>query len=155
MNDENKIYNKYGKDSGMKIPEGYFNSLQERIMESLPPYQEAQQPKELTGWQRIKPYVYLAAMFCGIWLMMKVFHHVSQPMNTTSLDNPPAVLAELLDDYPDENWQISYDYESDYEIEEEVVEIYDNIEDFEKDFGYNLSPEYSGPLFHISLENQV
>lgn len=137
MKEEDKLISKYGKDSGMRVPEGYFPDLEQRIMSQLPPFKKAERVVELSRWQRMKPYVYLAAMFCGIWLMMKVFHTATQPMSL-SLDNPPEVLVEMLDhgmEY-DRNYM---PYMMEYnEEEEELIMSYDNIEDFEKDFYSSL-----------------
>ena len=143
MKQEEQIISKYGKDSGMRVPEGYFPDLEKHIMASLPPYVKKTPVLEMSRWQRIKPYVYLAAMFCGIWLMMKVFHTATQPMSL-SLDNPPAALVEMIDS--DWDYDVHYlpymtsDFDSD---DEDLIMSYDNIEDFEKDFGYTLKPEYS------------
>lgn len=137
MKQEIDLLNKYGKDSGMKVPEGYFDQLERNIMNSLPPYKTADPVIVLSRWQRIKPYVYLAAMFCGIWLMMKVFHTATQPMSM-NLDNPPEALVELLEggatDYDIHYLQYSEYFDLD---DEELIMSYDNIEDFEKDF-YSL-----------------
>ncbi|MCH5238597.1 MAG: hypothetical protein J1F38_00065 [Muribaculaceae bacterium] len=134
MKQEEQLINKFGKDSGMKVPEGYFNTLEQQIMQSLPPYPEASKSIVLSRWQRVKPYVYMAAMFCGIWLMMKVFHTATQPISL-SLDNPPEALVELIDG--DTFYDINYlhynigEFDAD---EQEIIMSYDNIEDFEKDF---------------------
>lgn len=142
MKEEDKLISKYGKESGMKVPEGYFADLQSHIMSSLPPYQKTVKI-ETSRWQRVKPYVYLAAMFCGIWLMMKVFHTATQPLSL-NLDNPPEALVELIDNGWDD-YEIHYTPSStDFDLEdEELIMSYDNFEDFEKDFGYDLKPEYS------------
>lgn len=132
MKQEEEILNKYGKDSGMKVPPDYFPGLEKRIMASLPPYPEKKKVPELSAWQRVKPYVYLAAMFCGIWLMMKVFHTATQPMSM-GLDNPPEALVELLDA------DVMYEYRfqtmmPDFDVDDEdFIMSYDNIEDLEKD----------------------
>ena len=138
MKQEEQLINKYGKDSGMKVPEGYFVEIEANILKNLPPYQKIDRHVELSRWQRVKPYVYLAAMFCGIWLMMKVFHTATQPISM-SLDNPPEALVELINGGVD--YDINYlTFPSDnYELdEEELIMSYDNIEDFEKDFYANL-----------------
>ena len=144
MKPEEQLLSKYGKESGMRVPEGYFADLQKNIMDSLPEYKKAEPKLDISRWQRVKPYVYLAAMFCGIWLMMKVFHTATQPMSL-SLDNPPEALVEMVDGGLD--YDVHYlpymddiDFNSD---DEELIMSYDNIEDFEKDFGYTLKPEYS------------
>ena len=133
MKQEEYIIKKYRKDSGMKVPVNYFPDLENKIMDSLPPYNLQQREPVLTRWQRVKPYIYLAAMFCGIWLMMKLFHTVSQPM-TIGLDNPPEVLVQWMD-------HDNYDYDvmtlsqiSDYGLEYDIVMDYDSFEEFEKDF---------------------
>ena len=137
MKQEDQLISKYGKDSGMRVPEGYFPDLERNIMASLPPYKKAERTVELSGWQRMKPYVYLAAMFCGIWLMMKVFHTATQPMSL-SLDNPPAALVELLEGGFDfEPYQPTDNYDFDME-EEDLILSYDNIDDFERDFYSSL-----------------
>lgn len=133
MKQEEDIKIKYGKDSGMHVPDDYFQSLQRRIMESLPPMEEKPVAPFMTRWQRVKPYVYLAAMFCGIWLMMKMFHTVSQPMSL-NLDNPPEALVQLLDRETDYDYYSLMPEPADYMIEEEVIMSYDSIEDFERDF---------------------
>ena len=142
MKQEEQLVSKYGKDSGMRVPEGYFADLERNILSNLPEYPKATGAVALSRWQRIKPYVYLAAMFCGIWLMMKVFHTATQPISL-SLDNPPEALVEMIDGGID--YDVHYlpykmeDFDSD---DEELIMSYDNIEDFEKDFGYTLKPEY-------------
>lgn len=140
MKQEEQIKEKYGTDPGFRVPEGYFENLNKTILNSLPPYPEIERKVELSKWQRIKPYVYLAAMFAGIWLMMKVFHNVTSS-DSYSLENPPAVLVQL---WEDEGYD-SYNYfssEPEFLLEEEVSESYDNMEDFARDFGYEFKPEY-------------
>ena len=53
---------------------------------------------KMTRWQRMKPYVYLAAMFAGIWCTMKMVTMIqSAPAGTeVSLDNPPAMIAQAM-----------------------------------------------------------
>lgn len=143
MKQEEQLISKYGRDSGLKVPEGYFSDLEQRIMSSLPPYQKSQPKVELSRWQRIRPYVYLAAMFCGIWLMMKVFHTATQPISL-SLDNPPEALVDMIDGGLDYDVHyLPYIMEEFDADDEELIMSYDSIEDFEKDFGYTLQPEYS------------
>ena len=142
MKQEEQLMAKYGKDSGMKVPEDYFAGLQHNIMASLPPYQKAAKVASLSRWHRMKPYLYLAAMFCGIWLMMKVFHTATQPISM-NLDNPPEALVEMLDggwDYDVHYVPYMPEFDAD---DEDFIMSYDNIEDFEKDFGYTIKPEYN------------
>lgn len=152
MRQEDQLISKYGRDPGFRVPDGYFDRLNSGIMASLPPYPEAPKPVDLSLWQRIKPYAYLAAMFAGIWLMMGIFHHVSTTTGELSLDNPPASIASAMalgveDAYP------YIMTESDYELEKEVSAYYDSFDEFENDFGYELKPEFSS--LNVSASNNT
>lgn len=57
----------------MTVPEGYFSDFQRRMMEALPELPAAEVPKPRSKWQIIRPYVYMAAMFAGIYLMLNIF----------------------------------------------------------------------------------
>lgn len=65
---------KFPKSNGMTVPEGYFDDFQRRMMANLPEVAPAAQtPARRSKWQIIRPYVYMAAMFSGIYLMMNIF----------------------------------------------------------------------------------
>lgn len=72
MKDNNKILDEIGGKSGFKVPENYFDNLSARITEQLPE-RELPKPEVVTTWQRIRPYLYMAAMFAGIYLMIQIF----------------------------------------------------------------------------------
>ncbi len=65
--------------AGMTVPEGYFADFAERMSSQLPERPEAecvQAPPAVADkslWQKVRPYVYMAAMFAGIWLMLQMF----------------------------------------------------------------------------------
>lgn len=63
----------FPKSNGMTVPEGYFKDFQRRIMDSLSELPVAEPEKPRTKWQIIRPYVYMAAMFAGVYLMMNMF----------------------------------------------------------------------------------
>lgn len=151
MPQEEILKAKYGTDTGYRVPEGYFDELNSKILAGLPPYKMAPKTVPMSLWQRVKPYVYLAAMFAGIWMMMKVFHTVSTADRLT-LDNPPEAIAQMIDsDSFDDMLFYSSDVIADLQLEEVVSENYDSMEDFEADFGYNLSPEYESA--YVSMGN--
>ena len=51
------------------VPEGYFEQLAGNIMNHIPERQRiAPQTVHITTWQRIKPWFYMAAMFCIIMI---------------------------------------------------------------------------------------
>ncbi|MBD5358405.1 MAG: hypothetical protein HDR88_15705 [Bacteroides sp.] len=140
MHQEEILKEKYGSETGFRVPEGYFEELNQRILSELPPYPAAQKSVPLSMWQRVKPYVYLAAMFAGIWMMMKVFHTVTTS-DRLNLDNPPAAIVQALESHSFDDIML-FSTGSDYELEKEVSASYDSMEDFQEDFGYELLPEY-------------
>ncbi len=72
MKQKENILDNIGGKSGFKVPDGYFEQLSARITEQLPE-RELPQPEVVTTWHKLRPYLYLAAMFVGIWLMVQVF----------------------------------------------------------------------------------
>lgn len=83
MKEELDILYKLGKDSGFKVPENYFADFNKKMMESLPEPVLTPQVKP-SLWVRVRPYVYMAAMFAGIWCMMHVFNDMSGVSSTKS-----------------------------------------------------------------------
>jgi len=143
MNREDKLKERFGTDAGFRVPEDFFETFYKETSEKLPPYDAGEKMAELSKWQRIKPYVYLAAMFMGIWMTMKVFHTVSSSQ-TLSLDNPPEHIAMLMQDYSDFDVteRLVSVSDSDYDVENEVIDSYSSFEDFQKDLGIELEPRY-------------
>ena len=81
MKEDLDILSKLGKDSGFKVPENYFSDFNKQMMESLPKPNLTPQVKP-SLWVRVRPYVYMAAMFAGIWCMMRVFNDMSGATST-------------------------------------------------------------------------
>lgn len=72
--EQSEILSKIGKDSGFKVPEGYFEEFNERMVQMLPEVEITDVDAKPSLWVTIRPYVYMAAMFAGVWCMMKVFN---------------------------------------------------------------------------------
>ena len=51
-------------------PEGYFDRFADQLMEQLPD-KEPVVVKKITLWERVSPWVYMAAMFIGVALFFK------------------------------------------------------------------------------------
>lgn len=141
MDKEEKLIEKYGREGGWKVPEGYFDSVFAEIGAKLPDVPEVQRHVEMTRWQKIKPYVYLAAMFAGIWLMMKVFYHASGNV-TLNLENPPEHIAMAMAESDGYDYYIMPETISDVALENDVCGQYNSMEEFAEDFGYEFEPEY-------------
>lgn len=135
MRDIDKIKERYGNRGGWTVPEGYFENLYAELEKKLPEYRQAPKAPDLSLWQRVKPYVYMAAMFAGIWLMMKVFHNVSAP-GELSLDNPPAQIALAMQnsDVSGDAYFFTMPALHDIQLEEDILSDYKSFEEFERDF---------------------
>lgn len=78
MKKNSDILIKAARRDGMTVPEGFFEDFAAKMSASLPVRPEAESATERmispkTVWDRIRPYVYMAAMFAGIWCMLKMF----------------------------------------------------------------------------------
>jgi hypothetical protein len=93
--EDSTILNKYGKDPGFKVPENYFADFNKRMTEMLPDVEITPVDAKPTMWQRVRPLVYMAAMFAGVWCMMQVFSHFT---DTSSLHSVGAVAEKLIND---------------------------------------------------------
>jgi hypothetical protein len=60
-----------------KVPEGYFEGLTDDIMSHLSE-RVKKEPIKINLWTRVKPWMYMAAMFVGISLMVNRFTGISQ-----------------------------------------------------------------------------
>lgn len=74
MKEEDNILRKVGMGNSFKAPEGYFENLTSEVMNKLP---ERENPlskinREITMWERVKPWTYMAAMFIGAALIIRV-----------------------------------------------------------------------------------
>ena len=130
---EDNILERAGGKTGYTVPPHYFDNVRIKIMENLPEYTIQKQPK-LSAWQRVKPYIYMAAMFAGIWCMMKMFHMMTT--SDLSLDNPPEAVAVAMasTDHSDDWMYMRNDNSETFELEEELSGSYSSIEEFKKDF---------------------
>ena len=73
MKTENsKILEKLGKDPGFIVPDNFFDDFNKKMAESLPEVKITEEEKP-TMWVKLRPFIYMAAMFAGVWLMMNIF----------------------------------------------------------------------------------
>ena len=79
MKEEKKLQERCGKQNPFSVPEGYFEGFADRIMEQLPE-RESREVPPITTWQRIKPWIYMAAMFCGLMFGLRVMM-MDKPVN--------------------------------------------------------------------------
>ncbi|HKM44874.1 MAG TPA: hypothetical protein VJY12_05375 [Dysgonamonadaceae bacterium] len=61
----------FNKNVPFKVPENYFSQFNESIIEALPE-KKITPVKPVTLWQKSQTWVYMAAMFLGLFFTMKV-----------------------------------------------------------------------------------
>ncbi len=119
------ILTKVNRNDGMTVPDGYFEDFAARMTASLPEREwEKPQPKVLPRsiWQRVRPYVYLAAMFMGVWCMMKMFDLMRSDSTGLSIENNPVMTAALGNDNFINDYFINEGEVSDYQLMEDLYE---------------------------------
>ena len=119
----------FKKNEGFKLPEGYFDSLNSRVMNSLPIEDKAEVDRleTVTLWTKLKPITYLAAMFMGAALIIKVVLPSLTPADAeTTLAND-----FNIDNVTDEFIQETIDGAM---LDEYSMYLYrsDNIDDYEE-----------------------
>lgn len=73
MKEENVLLKKLGKENSFKVPDGYFENLTSEVMNKLPEREKSAFKEEVVStWTRLKPLLYMAAMFVGAALIIRV-----------------------------------------------------------------------------------
>ena len=85
MGKEDNILRKVGTQNPFRVPEHYFEDFTQELMNKLPEKEPMQYLPEPTLWQRVKPWVYMAAMFVGIMLSVRIF--VGEPQKEEFLSH--------------------------------------------------------------------
>lgn len=102
------IFTRLDHKDGMTVPDGFFERFVADMEQKLPYRPEAEEARRLeptkTTWQRVRAYVYMAAMFAGIWCMLKMFTMMTSGGVDLSIDRNHI----LTDALSDENFV--YDY---------------------------------------------
>lgn len=102
MKEEKDILSRINRRDGMTVPDGFFADFADRMAKSLPTTEfelsanEPIKPPYRTFWQRVRPYTYLAAMFAGVWCMLKMFTTLTGDPAASQM-SPSPVLANALD----------------------------------------------------------
>ncbi|MCF2738797.1 hypothetical protein QVN91_07275 [Bacteroides caecigallinarum] len=99
MKEDTELKNRVGKENPFKVPEGYFENIVPEIMKQLPEA-EVQEEVEVTMWERVKPWVYMVAMFCGLMFGLRVMMN-DRPVST-SINAGDVSMTDSVQGIPDE-----------------------------------------------------
>ena len=102
MGKEDNILRKAGTGNPFRVPEHYFEDFTQELMSKLPKKDTLPSMPEITLWQRVKPWIYMTAMFCGIMLSVRIF--VGEPKE----EFPPIGQVDV-ESLADEEWEIMMD----------------------------------------------
>ena len=73
MKEEDAISRKVGMENPFQVPDGYFEGLTSEVMNRLPEKEvSALESRQPTLWEKVKPWVYMAAMFTGAALIIRI-----------------------------------------------------------------------------------
>lgn len=119
------ILEKVNRNDGMTVPDGYFDDFAARMAASLPEREwekPAARVMPRSFWQKVRPYVYLAAMFMGVWCMMKMFDLMRPDTNGLSFDANPVLAAAVSNDYFVNDYVMTEGDVSEYELMDDLYE---------------------------------
>ena len=121
MGKEENILRKAGTGNPFRVPDHYFEDFTQELMSKLPEKAPMSIMPEITLWQRVKPWLYMTAMFIGIMLSVRIF--VGEPQS----DEFPITQAEA-EMLSEEEWEnlIRRTLVDDYAIYEYLTEVENN-----------------------------
>ncbi len=112
-----------------KVPEGYFDDLTNNIMQNLPEKEvEETEPVSVTMWDRLRPLLYLAAVFVGLGFFFKTV---------------------MPKDYDEQSKQLMVEKQS-----EDVLNQEDSISDIDKEYMEFQEEQYLKNLISESIIGQ-
>lgn len=103
-----------------KVPENYFANFNEEIMNRLPE-KEIQKPKTVSMWEKAKPWIYMAAMFIGMYFMINFLTKNTNNEQLTSQSNQQTLIGDTPTDQYWSTVQISEEEFYQY-LESQLVE---------------------------------
>ncbi len=123
MKEESNLLKKVGAKNPFKVPDRYFENFSSELMNKLPEKDTLIISQEITLWQRIKPWLYMTAMFCGIMLSVKIF--VGSPESNEF----PMISESIINNLSDEDWEliVKQSMIDDYTLYQYLTDEIDNL----------------------------
>lgn len=116
MKEEDKLLKKVGTGNPFTVPEGYFDHLTSEVMNTLPEQKTPRfEMKKTTKWDRVKPWAYMAAMFVGAALIIKVASYNPNPFEDKQIAGTEATVMDS---------EVVYDGYIDYAVNQSMMDDY-------------------------------
>ncbi len=114
-----ELKKRYGTKNPFTVPDGYFDRFAEEMMGRLPE-KEMSKPQEISLWDRVKPWAYMAAMFLGLMFSIRTL------MNRTEEASwDLSVISSMPDEYIDSI--VGQTLMDDYELYQYLTDANPNI----------------------------
>lgn len=87
--EEKYLEDKYGKKQPFKVPNGYFDSFAENLMDKLPEQQPVMTPhiSMWRKWRKLRLTVTVAASVCAVMFSVMTFMHDTKPAHSQLANN--------------------------------------------------------------------
>lgn len=87
--EEKYLEDKYGKKQPFKVPNGYFDSFAENLMDKLPEQQPVMTPhiSMWRKWRKLRLTVAVAASVCAVMFSVMTFMHNTKPTHSPLANN--------------------------------------------------------------------
>ena len=70
-----------------RVPEGYMAGVTNQVMDRLPELPKEEEPQSVSLMDRIRPWLYLAAVFIGMGLFFRIIVNADKSVNQASVDS--------------------------------------------------------------------
>ena len=101
MSDEEKIRLKIGTENPFKVPEGYFEDFQQRLLSSLPERAslEIKKPARVSLWRTARPWMSAAALLAGVIILIAALRQTNVLSERAMASSEETVFTEEEMDY--------------------------------------------------------
>lgn len=115
MREEDDLIRKIGKGNAFKVPADYFENFTKELINNLP--EKPALPKvKVSLWTKVKPWVYMAAVFIGAALFIRVLRFTGNEKNDAKTAQTELTQEQYIDNTVEnsrmEDYQL-YEYLSD------------------------------------------
>lgn len=117
--EDNNLKNKL-KENPFSVPEGYLEGLTDRIMKQIPEETHIPEAQQVSLLDRLRPFLYMAAMFAGLGLFFKTIARFDSS-HTDGRDTTSLLVKSVI---PADTKRISTD--SSYDEDEEFLHYLEN-----------------------------
>lgn len=114
MKSEDYNLNNIPKENPFRVPEGYMEGLTARIMKQIPKEEPQIEHPDVSLMDKIRPILYLAAMFAGLGLFFKAIAYFDNNPNNEAIASDTLLVGTELPEETQFTLQETYDEDEEY-----------------------------------------